>query len=240
MRRRITPLLFGTTSLVTLLCVGTSRAADKTWTADKLSIFVPGLAKRVQLHIVSPPDIHLPNRVPVILALPPGPGDAKTVMGALGKYWAKEALKRKMVVICPEMRGQSFARAAFRLVPHVLGTVAQRYPADTRKVVIAGNSNGGVGAFGCFVQCPTRFSGLLVFPGAPLSGVDVPRTLAGKTAYVLVGEKDGVWIRGSEEMNAYLRRAGVHVRYEVVPGQGHSLRIPPERLFDWIESAVSQ
>lgn len=238
--RCFTRLMFGAALSIALVCAGKSRAADKTWTADKLSVPVPGLAERVRIYVISPPDIRLPKRVPVILALPPGPGNAKMVMGSLDKYWAKEALKRKMVVVCPEFLGQSFARAASRLVPIILGTVARRYPADTRKVVVAGNSNGGVGAFGCFVKCPARFAALLVFPGAPLSGVDVPRALAGKTAYVLVGEKDEAWIRGSEEMNSYLRRAGVRVRYEVVPGQGHSLNIPPVKLFDWIESAVSQ
>ncbi len=222
-----------TTILAAFVCAGQLRAFEK------VSVRVPGFARAIQVYVVTPPGVEAPERLPTILALPPGAGSAKMVEAVLAKYWEKEAVKRRMVVVCPQMQGQAFARAAFRLVPSVLGYVARRYPVDTRKVVIAGNSNGGVGAFGCFVQCPTRFMGMVVFPGAPLSGVDVPRTLSGKAAYVLVGEEDETWIRGSEEMNGYLRRAGVQVRYEVVPGQGHSLDIAPKRLFDWIESILS-
>ncbi|NOY80579.1 MAG: hypothetical protein GXP31_06195 [Kiritimatiellaeota bacterium] len=232
--RRIKRLDLATAILAAFACAG------QAWGFEKVSIRVPGFAKPIQVYVVTPPGVQAPERLPTILALPPGPGSAKMVEGALAKYWEKEAVKRKMVVLCPQMQGQAFARAAFRLVPSVLGYAARRYPVDTRKVVVAGNSNGGVGAFGCFVQCPARFAGMVVFPGAPLSGVDVPRTLSGKAAYVLVGEKDETWIRGSEEMNEYLRRAGVQVRYEVVPGQGHSLDIAPKKLFDWIESVLSR
>jgi predicted esterase len=208
--------------------------------AEVVRLTIPGFFRSIPLHIVVPENTDPTLRLPLVLVLPPGRGNSEAVKGVLENYWEKEARKRNIIVVCPEMPAEKFARAAFRTVPTLLGYVFTHYPADRDRVVVAGNSNGGIGAFGCFVRCPDRFAGLLVFPGAPMKQVDVPRTLAGKSAYVLVGENDEEWVKKSEQLVAYLRKAGVNVEYEVLSGQGHALDISPDKLFDWIVGVTNR
>ncbi len=215
---------------------GAGRSAGE----EVVRLTVPGFFRPIRLHVVLPGAIDPTVRLPLVLALAPGRGNSEAVEGVLKRYWAKEAVRRNIVVVCPEMQAVKFARAAFRTVPTLLGYVFTHYPVDRNRVVVAGNSNGGIGAFGCFAHCPDRFAGLLVFPGAPLKGVDVPRTLSGKSAYVLVGEKDVEWTQASQDLVAYLRKAGVNVEFEIVSGQGHALNLPPAKLFDWIVGVTNR
>jgi len=218
--------------------VGAAFCIQPVRSAETVTLMIPGMIQRLRIHVVKPP-IDAPGKtLPIVLALPPGAGGPKEVRSCLARYWEKEALKRKVVVVCPEMRGQDFARASFRLLPSVLTYAIRRCGGDRKRVVVAGNSNGGVGAYGCFMKHPDRFVGLLVFPGGPTGRVEFTGDLSSKQAYVLVGENDEQWLKASRQIVDSLRAAGVSVRFEVVPGQGHALDVSPAKLFDWIEQAV--
>jgi len=53
--------------------------------------------------------------------------------------------------------------------------------------------------------------------------------------WMMVGEGDANWVARSESTAEQLEGAGVEVVHEVLPGQGHVLRVSQDALVGWIE-----
>ena len=204
---------------------------------NSFSLTVPGMLKPVPVWVAVPPSIGITEKVPMILVLPPGSGTRDAVHRTYRRHWKEEAEKRRILVAIPEMHAVQLGRRARRVIPSMLGNLSRRYPLDKDRVVVAGASNGGIGAAAFFLQDPERFRALITLPGGPMRDMDVPRTVAHKPVFLAVGENDREWLQATEALRRYLEAAGADVTYRVLPGQGHALSLPAEDLFGWIEKA---
>jgi len=179
---------------------------------------------------------------PILLALPPGSGDQSMVQAGLGNYWQAEGRRRGYLVVSVQLFGRKFGGRAAAVIEGALA-IAARHGGDRERVVLAGFSNGGIGAFIALVETWDQhpFKGLIGLPGAlPLSlGVD-DLDMTGFPVLLLVGETDRLWVVGVEKTAQTLEERGAMVACEILPGQGHVVRVEPSRLFDWIDGVLAR
>ena len=95
----------------------------------------------------------------------------------------------------------------------------------------------GVGVFHAALAIRGRVAAILAMPGR-YSGEASLEPLAGVPVLLMVGEHDRNWVTGSESTAERLRAAGAKVALEVVPGQGHVLRVPGQMLLRWLEEQL--
>lgn len=185
--------------------------------------------------VVITPDIDSPDTVlPLIFALPPGAGDLSMVDAFLGNYWIEEANRRGYILVSPAVMGRSLETGAHAVLNASFEWLEQNLPFDRDRVVLTGQSNGGLGAFHALRVRPEWFSSMIVMPGG-YGGLGSLDMLAGKPILLAVGEQDTDWVQLAHSTRDLLRLADARPRLDVVPGAGHVFPYDPESLFDWME-----
>jgi hypothetical protein len=153
-------------------------------------------------------------------------------------YWEAEAKKRGWVVISPAApEGRSFYTGAEKELPHLLDEISKTVVFEGGKAHLAGVSNGGLSAYRAITEYPHRFLSLTVLPGIPpddraFRALD---RLKGIPVAAFVGGEDSEWVRGSREAKRKLDGLGIENTLEVVPGEGHVVRLDPAKLFDLLD-----
>ncbi|MBI3924021.1 MAG: hypothetical protein HY319_00620 [Armatimonadetes bacterium] len=195
---------------------------------------------RVPVTVFAPDGYQRGETPPVLVTLPPGPGDASMVQANLQNYWWKEGLARGYLVVAPEIFGRSLDRDAGAFVDRLFGWLDGQFTYDRRRVALTGQSNGGIGAFYLAVARPQRFGCVLVIPGQYLGDPGDLRTLRGKPVWMLLGEQDDPerWLEPSKATFAALQSAGARAKLDVLQKQGHVPRVAPARLYDWIDAQL--
>jgi predicted peptidase len=112
--------------------------------------------------------------------------------------------------------------AELKLVLEILDVVQKEYSVDSNRIYVAGQSNGGVGAWGLITKKPGLFAAAIPLCGAGNTRM-APR--AAKTAvWAFHGEKDDVIPAAhSREMIAAMKRSGGSPRYTEYKGIGHDI-----------------
>lgn len=174
---------------------------------------------------------------PVLITLPPGPGTADMVGANLSNYWLAEGLKRGYIVVAPQIFGRSLDRDAGTFTDNLFRWLDGRLTYDRRKVVLTGQSNGGIGTFYMATTRPQRFLALLVLPGQHLGKPADLQKLRGKPIWMIVGEQDDPerWLKPCQGTFETLQQAGAKVKLDVAKGQGHVPSLPASLLFDWLD-----
>ena len=118
--------------------------------------------------------------------------------------------------------GSSSLSTELTLVLEILDVVRKEYSIDANRIYVAGQSNGGIGAWGLITKRPGVFAAAI-----PLCGAG-PVALAGRAAKTAVwafhGEKDDVISADfSRKMVDAVRRAGGSPRYTEYKGVGHEI-----------------
>lgn len=185
--------------------------------------------------VVITPDIYSPNTVlPLIFALPPGSGDLSMVDAFLATYWIEEANRRGYILASPAVMGRNLETGAHGVLDAAFEWLDQNVRYDYDRVVLTGQSNGGLGAFHVVRVRPEWFSSMIVMPGG-YGGSGSLDMLAGKPILLAVGEQDTNWVQLAHSTRDLLRLADARPRLDVVPGAGHVFPYDPENLFDWME-----
>jgi len=109
-----------------------------------------------------------------------------------------------------------------KLVLAILEVVRKEYNIDPDRMYVAGQSNGGIGAFGLITKKPGLFAAAIPLCGAGNPGIAVR---AAKTAvWAFHGEKDEVISsESSRNMITALKKAGGNPRYTEYKGVGHDI-----------------
>lgn len=118
-----------------------------------------------------------------------------------------------------------------------LDEALRHYPADPRKLVLLGFSQGGVMAYDLALREPERFLALVTLsswlPGALASGVEAQPALARLPALVIHGSEDPmIPVARGQDSRDELLKLGVQTTYREYP-MGHEIR--PEALRDLVE-----
>ena len=187
---------------------------------------------QLNLLVVRPPG---PARG-VVVAFPWGAGDAGLLAGLVETYWDEAAPAAGYAVVGVEIYGPGLAESAAVVVPVLLDWIEQNLPEVAGEIVLTGASAGGVGVFHAALAMPGRVAAILAMPGRTTGEASL-ETLAGVPVLLMVGEHDRNWVTGSESTAERLRAAGAKVALDVVPGQGHVLRLPEQMLVRWLEEA---
>lgn len=175
---------------------------------------------------------------PVLLALPPGDQSKQLVENGLHLYWEPQAKRRGWVVISPVAPdGESFYTGAERELPNLLDEISKSVIFEGGKVHLAGLSNGGRSAYRAITEYPNLFLSLTVLPGIPPDdrAFNALERLKGIPVAAFVGGEDSEWVRGSRETKKRLDWLGIENTLEVVPREGHVIRLDPAKLFDLLD-----
>jgi len=190
---------------------------------------------RFRLTVIYPQSYRLDSKHPVIFALPPGPGTPEMVNAILQNYWEDEGNLRGYVIVSPAVLGVSLAERAGEVIDRVFEWMDENVSYDASRVMLVGQSNGGLGVFHAARAQPERFASIVVMPGG-FRGQGLLDQLKGKPVWLIVGERDTRWVQLSERTRDLLVQAGAAPTLTVVPGQGHVFRFSPHELYDWIEA----
>ncbi len=177
---------------------------------------------------------------PLILALPWGSGSPELVESFVRSYWLSEPAARGYWVVAPAVRGPTLGDAASDAIPAIFSWMERELRFDERRVALVGASNGGRGMFFAALAEPSRFAALLGLPGSFGGDPADLAALAGTPVRLLVGEHDDGWVAASEATAAALSARGVEVTLDVVPGEGHVMRLDPRTLVDWLDRALAR
>lgn len=173
-------------------------------------------------------------RCPVVLALPPGSGTPGMVDAFLSNYWIEEGDRRGFILVSPAILGPSLERVGRDVVEALFAWMDDNVSYDPDRVTLAGQSNGGLGAFHVARMMPERFGSIIVMPGGYGSAGDLAQ-LEGKPVLLAVGERDTGWVQLSHRTRDLLVLADAQPRLDIIPGAGHVFPYPPNELYDWIE-----
>jgi hypothetical protein len=170
----------------------------------------------------------------VVVAFPWGAGDAGLLAGLVETYWDDAAPAAGYAVVGVEIYGPGLRESAPAVMPALLEWIDQHLPDASGEIVLTGASAGGIGVFHAALAMPGRVAAILAMPGRA-SGEASLETLAGVPVLLMVGEHDARWVSGSQSTAELLRAAGANVTLDVIPGQGHVLRVPQRELVRWLE-----
>ena len=193
-------------------------------------------ATKVQVTVERPPGLSDTAGLPLIIALPPGPGTGRMVEAVLGKYLRQEAAARGYVVVSPALFGPSLKQEAETFIPALFTWVETHLHTDPHRTALVGSSNGGLGAFYAATAFPDRFACVATLPGALRGGDKLPAAFAGKPFRLYVGGDDTSWLKQAQRTERRLRQAKADVELTILPRQGHVVRIDNAELFDWIDT----
>ena len=172
----------------------------------------------------------------VVVAFPWGAGDAGLLAGLVETYWDEAAPAGGYAVVGVEIYGPGLRERAPVVVPALLEWIEQHLAEAAGEIILTGASAGGIGVFHAALAMPERVAAILAMPGR-YSGDASLEALAGVPVLLMVGEHDQRWVTGSESTAERLRAAGAEVTLDVIPGQGHVLRVPERMLLRWLEDA---
>ena len=145
-------------------------------------------------------------------------------------FWTRKENQDKhpAFVLAPQSPGgwdsnaETGLSAELKLVLEILDVVRKEYSIDAARIYVAGQSNGGVGAWGLITKKPGLFAAAI-----PLCGAGNTRiaSRAAKTAvWAFHGEKDDVIPAShSRDMIAAMKRGGGNPRYTEYKGIGHDI-----------------
>lgn len=202
-------------------------------TREDVTLTTPG-GLRFTMAVVKPAIWTPESSLPVIVALPPGTGDLNMVNAFLRNYWLEEADRRGYIIVSPTVMGRNLEMTARDVLDTAFGWMDENVSYDRSRMVLAGQSNGGLGAFHVARVRPQWFTSVIVMPGG-YGGQGTLDMLTGKHVLLAVGETDTNWVQLTHTTRDLLRLSGAEPRVDVVPGAGHVFPYPPEALFDWIE-----
>jgi dienelactone hydrolase len=152
----------------------------------------------------------------------------------LRNYWLDEADLRGYILLSPAVFGPGLESGGRDVLDAVFGWADENISYDPERVVLAGQSNGGLGAFHVARVAPERFTAVVGMPGGYGSAGDLAQ-LAGKPVLLAVGERDTQWVQLANYTRDLLVLAGAEPRLDVIPGADHVFPYDPTTLFDWIE-----
>jgi predicted peptidase len=145
-------------------------------------------------------------------------------------FWTRKENQDKhpAFVLAPQSTGGWDSNAStglsdeLKLVLDILEIVRREYTIDPNRIYVAGQSNGGIGAWGLITKKPGVFAAAIPLCGAGHPGI---ASRAAKTAvWAFHGEVDDVIpVDFSRKMVDAVKRAGGSPRYTEYKGMGHDI-----------------
>ncbi len=193
----------------------------------------------VHYQVVLPEPYDGQRSYPTILAFGGGPQTMDVVDRMVERTFRKQAEKRGYIVVIPAAPlGRLFFEDGARIFPEFLRQILSAYKVEDGKLLIAGQSNGGISAFYIAALYPSYFRSITAFPGY-LPDPDPARigAIAGMCIHMFVGQFDEFGFDRPMRQEAQLfRQHGLALTYSVEQGQPHRLATlagaGASRLFD--------
>jgi predicted peptidase len=203
-------------------------------------IYVSSARQRMPYRLFVPPDYDKSKAYPMVMWLHGAGGAGTDNLAQIvedqmnGTHtWTKpqNLAKYPTFVLVPQSPTNWVSAGLDRLSPEmmlvleIIDTVKSEFNIDTRRIYIAGQSDGGVGTWNVITQRPNLFAAAV-----PLCGGGDPslaRRIAKMPVWAFHGGRDEIIpVVESRKMIAAMRKADGHPRYTEYRGVGHEVWIP--------------
>ena len=194
---------------------------------------------------VALPETEPPRGAPIVVSLHyGGPVPPHYGRGLLEQVVAPGLSALGAVMVAPDCAADAWADTACAdRVMHAIDFAAERYHADPKRVVLAGYSKGGIGAWALSDAHPERFAAIVVMAGrAP--NVTAANDAA-PPAYVIHGENDELFaIAHVRDSVAARSNAGQRTTLVALPGVSHydtvAFVTPLRDAAAWLQQELSR
>jgi predicted esterase len=193
----------------------------------------------VHYQVVLPEPFDAQRSYPTILAFGGGAQTMDIVERAVERTFREQAEKRGYIVVIPAAPGgQLFFEEGARIFPDFLQQILSTYKVEGGKLLIAGQSNGGISAFYIAALYPSYFRSITAFPGfLPEPTAARVSAIAGMCIHMFVGQFDEFGFdRPMQQEAQVFRQQGLALTYSVEKGQPHRIATlagaGASRLFD--------
>jgi poly(3-hydroxybutyrate) depolymerase len=206
--------------------------------ADRYHTLAVG-SHELRYALILPDGYDAKKTYPVLIALPPGEQDEQMVEAGLSYYWEAEAKTRGWIVASPiNPSWTQFFEGTPDPIAALMDELAKTRHVEGDKFHLAGVSNGGRAAMSCALRMPQRLSSVTVLPGLLPDNVSAERLqkLGGIPIALFAGGNDTRWADRSRTDAKRLTDAGVQASVEILPGEGHVVKLSGKRLFDLLDS----
>jgi predicted peptidase len=217
--------------------------------------FIPGVYKghgtTMPYRLFVPANYNPNNKYPLVIWLH-GAGSAGTdnlgqisLDNRLGThFWTRSENQEKhpAFVLAPQSKGgwddnsSGSLSTELKLVLDILEVVRKTYSIDPERMYVAGQSNGGIGAWGLITKKPGLFAAAVPLCGA--GNAKLASRAARTAVWAFHGEKDDVIPpEFSRTMVLAMKRAGANPRYTEYKGIGHDIWehvFKEPELEDWL------
>lgn len=189
----------------------------------------PDSAYQITYKVVRPKNFDPKKKYPVFVGLGGGSGTGQVIDYCYHTLFRSSELDGYIKVFPIAPKGINFTKVDSKFINGLLNAIPKYEMATKDGWIIAGTSNGGVGAFNFAHKQPQRFKGLFVVPGvlAISRNVGFPKEWASYHMMMCVGEKDtDSWVQSSKVSTDILKKEVFsknpnNVVYKLLPGQGH-------------------
>jgi len=195
-----------------------------------------GRDKTVKLTTILPKGYDKKSKHPLVLAFPPGAGNAQMVATMLEWYWEKAGVERGYITVAVEGSPDVVKSGMKDLVPALFQWLDKSLSVDRARVVLAGVSAGGQSAFEVGCEFPARFAALLILTTGYTGEEGRLKALKGKPVRFVVGSKDEMGRKLAESTLANLDKVGAKATIEIIEGQDHYMRMEAGKLYDWMDA----
>jgi predicted peptidase len=147
-------------------------------------------------------------------------------------FWTRKESQEKhpAFVLAPQSEGGWDSNTSLdlsvelKLMLGILDVVRKDYSIDATRMYVAGQSNGGIGAWGLITKKPGLFAAAIPLCGAGNPGIAVRAANAKTSVWAFHGEKDDVIpSEHSRNMITAMKKAGAMPKYTEYKGVGHDI-----------------
>ncbi len=189
----------------------------------------PDSAYQITYKVALPKNFDPNKKYPVFLGLAGGTGTSQVVDYCYHTLFRSSLLDGYVKVFPVAPKGKNFTKVDARYINTLLDALPKYELATEDGWIVAGTSNGGVGAFNFAHKQAKRFKGLFVAPGilAISKNAGFPKEWAKYQMMICVGEKDAdSWVQGCKTSVEILKKEVFksqpeRVDYQLLPDQGH-------------------
>ena len=204
--------------------------------AAKADTFMLPDSSKIEVFLALPPST-IQSDKGLVLCLGGGPANRSQAESALNYF--KGLVERGWTAASPvSPDGKPLFGENGRKMPQLIQLLQKRPGIPHGKVLLAGQSNGGIAAFEIAALIPQQILGVIALPGVLSPATDLDQ-LQGLPVFLRLGAKDELnWGNHYPSVVKHLTQAQVKLDAKLLPTAGHGVPLAWDELDPWLATLL--